>query len=117
MNEKPIKFEDELRQIAEGAILKIISEGSWIQPDYNNRIKVPADFMNEVWALVDKDAIKKQFAKRIESELADRLVNHIAAEMATDIKQILSVQERREAVRSIARQHLDSIIRLGVNTA
>lgn len=32
-------------------------------------------------------------AERLESELADRMVNHMAAELATDIKQILSVRE------------------------
>ena len=41
------------------------------------------------------------------------MVNHMAAELATDIKQILSVQERREALRALAREHMDSIMSRG----
>ena len=69
--------------------------------------------MNEVWAMVDSDALKLRLKERIEAELADRIVNHIAAELATDIKQILSVTERREAIRSLAREHMDSIMQKG----
>jgi predicted transcriptional regulator len=69
--------------------------------------------MNEVWAMVDRDALKLRLKERIEAELADRIVNHIAAELATDIKRILSVTERREAIRSLAREHMDSIMQKG----
>ena len=99
-------FELAVKTAAEKAVLKIITEGSWIAPDYANRFKLPAD----VWKLVDQNQIKRHLAARIEEEMADRLVNHIAAELATDIKQILSVPERREALRHVARQHMESIM-------
>jgi hypothetical protein len=92
-------IETRLKTAAENSILKIIEGGGWIQPDYANRIQLPRDLMNEVWAMVDRDALKLRLKERIEAELADRIVNHIAAELATDIKQILSVTERREAIR------------------
>jgi hypothetical protein len=41
--------------------------------------------------------------------LADKIINHIAAEISTDIKKLLSVSERREALRSVARENLDRI--------
>lgn len=66
--------------------------------------------MREIWDLVDHSKIKEEMAKRIESELADRVMNHLAAEMATDIKQLLTNQERREALRAVARENLDRII-------
>lgn len=106
-------FENAVKAAAEKAVLKIISEGSWVQPDYANRVQLPKDFMAEVWKMVDTEKIKKCLAARLESELADRLVNHMAAEIATDVKQLLSVTERREALRSIARSHMDAVLSLG----
>lgn len=106
-------IEDSLRTAAEHAIMKIIADGSWIQPDYNNRVKLPADFMADVWRLVDQEKVKRLLAENIEAQLADRIVNAIAAELATDIKQILSVTERREAIRALAREHMTAIMKAG----
>lgn len=108
-------FELAVKTAAEKSVLKIITEGSWIAPDYANRFKLPADFMADVWKLVDQNQIKRHLAARIEEEMADRLVNHIAAELATDIKKILSVPERREALRHVARQHMESIMQCSKN--
>ena len=104
---------EKLQQQAEKAILSMITSGHWIQPDYSNRVKLPKDFMESVWQSVDQEKVKAQLAHRLEKELADRIVNHMAAELATDIKQILSVQERREAIRAIARKHMDEIMAAG----
>jgi len=108
-----IDFTEELHRAAEKSLLHIIQEGNWVQPDYNNRFKVPPEFVQEIWKLVDKEKLQQAMARRLEEELADRIVNHLASEIATDIKQILSVKERREALRNIAREHIDSIVRLG----
>ena len=105
-------FENAVKEAAEKAALKIISEGQWIQPDYANRFKMPPEMLSEIWQMVDVTKLKVAMVKRIETELADRLINHLAAEMATDIKQLLSVRERREALRSIARTHIDAVLKL-----
>lgn len=107
-----MKIEEQLKEAAGKSIVKIIQEGGWIQPDYNNRIKLPPELMQSVWALVDIEKVKANLVVGIEAELAERIVNQIAAEMATDIKQILSVPERREAVRALARRHLEAIMKL-----
>lgn len=104
------EFEKELKKAAEKSVLKLISEGSWLAPDYANRFKIPAEWVTQCWQLVDKERIQEQMARRIEEELADRMVNHMASELATDIKQILSVKERRESLRALARAHIDSIM-------
>ena len=109
------QFEEAVAQHAQKAILKMLGEGSWIAPDYNNRFKLPPEMLAEVWAMVDIEGLKRKMADRIESELADRIVSHMAAELATDIKQLLSVQERREAIRSVAREHLSHIMQEGVS--
>jgi hypothetical protein len=103
-------FDDRLMQAAQASILKMVSDGRWIEPDYANRFKVPAGFLAEIWALVDVNRVKLLMAQRIEAELADRVVNHMAAELATDVKQLLSDKERREALRAVARKHLDYIV-------
>jgi len=107
-------FEREVKNLAEKAVLRFISDGGWVIPDYSSRVKIPADFMAGVWKLVDTKKLQQAMATRLENELADRIVNHIAAELSTDIKQILSVAERREALRSLARQHIETITKLGI---
>lgn len=107
-------FEAKVAEAAQRAVLKLIAEGQWVQPDYSNRIVVPKDWMTHIWGLVDRDRVAKQIAELIEGELAARVVNAIAAELATDIKQILSVPERREAVRALARKHLANIMQKGL---
>lgn len=109
-------LEAQIKFHAEKAVLHFITNGGWLVPDYQNRVTVPAGLLQGAWALVDQEAVKVKLKERIEVELADRLVNHMAAEMATDVKQILGVPERREAIRQIARQHLESIMKTGLST-
>lgn len=103
-------FDTKVKAAAEQAVLKFIGDGGWLMPNYEARLKLPPEWMAQAWALVDREALLKKFAERIESEMVDRMVNHMAAELATDIKQILSVQERREALRALAREHMASIM-------
>jgi len=104
------EFESHVKQAAESAVIKSIANGNWFEFNYSERHKIPANFMREIWDLVDHERIKAEMAKRIEVELADRVMNHLAAEMATDIKQLLTNQERREALRAVARENLDRIV-------
>ncbi len=103
-------IETQIKFAAEKAVLKFITDGGWLMPDYSSRIKVPTEWLAEAWKLVDSEKIKRKLADRLEDELVDRIVNHMAAELATDIKQILSVKERREALRAIARTHFDDVM-------
>jgi len=98
---------------AEKSILTLISSGNWLQANCQDRVKLPSDFMEQVWRIVDQEKVKQQLANRLEEELANRIVNHMAAELATDIKQILSVSERREACRALARNHMAEIMAAG----
>jgi hypothetical protein len=109
METKTVCLEDQIKAAAGKAVLHIISSGNWLDVDYSNRWKIPSSFLAEAWALVDKEKLKQRLAERIEEELASRIINSIATEMATDIKQILSIPERREAIRSLARENMDKI--------
>lgn len=103
-------FETEVKKAAEKAVLKLISEGNWLSHDYNSRFKVPTEWVQRCWELVDKDKLQSHFARRLEEELANRMVNHMAAEITTDVKHILSDKERRESLRALARNHMEAIM-------
>lgn len=106
-------FDEQVKAAAEKAVLQFIGNGGWLLPNYDARLKIPAEWIAECWRLVDADKLKQQMAARLEAELADRMVNHMAAELTTDIKQILSVKERREMLRGLARQHMDAVMKAG----
>ena len=105
-----MNFETRLKEAAESSIIKIITDGGWIAPDYANRFKVPPEFIKQAWELVDADGIKKQLAAIIERELAERIVSLMAAELSSDIKKVLSDTERREAIRALVRNNLESLV-------
>lgn len=111
-----MSIESQIQAAAEKAVLHFIGQGGWLMPNYEARLQVPPEILHEAWALVDRATLREQLTARIESELADRIVNHIAAELATDIKQLLSVKERREAIRALARDHMDSIMSAGAQS-
>ena len=106
------ELEAKIKNAAEIAVLRYVEGGGWLLPNYESRFKVPPEWMASCWELVDKDKLKAKIANRLEDELADRIVNSMAAELSTDIKQILSVKERREMIRNIARSHMDSIMQV-----
>lgn len=105
-------FEFQVKAAAEKAVLDFVKSGGWLMPNYESRLKVPAEWLSECWRLVDSEKLKAKIAERIENELAERMVNHMAAELSTDIKQILSVTERREKLRGLARDHMDELMKL-----
>lgn len=103
-------FEIEVKKAAEKAVLNMISKGDWLNADYNSRFRVPKEWMQKCWEIIDKDKLQEHFARRLEEELANRMVNHMATEIATDVKQILSDKERRESLRALARNHMEAIM-------
>jgi len=106
-------LEEQIKAAAEKAVLHHIGSGNWLMPNYESRLKVPAEWIADCWRLVDSEKLKRCIAERLELELAERMVNLMAAELATDIKQILSVKERREMLRGLARDHMDAVMKAG----
>jgi len=107
-----MQLENRLLELMVRQLEQSIYKADLVQINYNDRFKLPADFIAKAWSLVDQDALLKSLSERLEAELVDRLVNQMAAEIATDIKQILSVQERREAVRSVVRDNIDKLTKV-----
>lgn len=106
-------FEQAVKEAAEKAVLDFIQKGGWLMPNYESRLKIPAEWIADCWKLIDPAKVQNQIARILEAQLADRMVNSMAAELATDIKQILSVKERREMLRGLAREHMDAVMKAG----
>ena len=103
-------FESDLMNSVKCSMVKQISNAEFVKILYNDRVHLPDNFLEEAWGLVDKEALLVKLGARLETELVDRLVNHMASELATDIKQVLSVKERREAIRSVVRDNIDKLV-------
>lgn len=79
-------FEKELIAAAQQAVLKIVSEGNWVEPNYENRLRLPEGFVKEVWQRLDKNRIQELIAKEVENRLADRLATFMMQEFAGEIR-------------------------------
>ena len=101
-------FESRVKEAAENSLLRLLENANnWHLHPADKHIKVPTGLMNEVWQMVDFQKVKAAMADLIQQQLAERLVNHMAAEIATDIKKVLSNPERREAIRAVCRENID----------
>lgn len=105
-------LEAAIKYAAEKAVLRYLEDGKWIAPDYSNSFKLPQDMLLEIWAMVDIDKVKAAMVARIETELADRVIYSIAAEISEDIKKIMSTQKKRDAIRSFVKANLNTIMRM-----
>jgi len=104
-----MSFEEKLKQVIQDQVIKNIHNTDLVSIKYDEKFNLPADFLWECWSLIDKERLKESLSARLQEELVDRLVNHMAAEIATDIKQVLSVKERREAIRHVVRENIDEL--------
>lgn len=46
-------FDTRVKAAAEKAVLQFIDSGGWLLPNYEARLKVPAEWLAECWRLVD----------------------------------------------------------------
>lgn len=103
-------FESRVKEAAENSLLRLLENpNNWHVQPADKHIKVPPGLMNEVWQMVDFQKVKAAMADLIQQQLAERIVNHMAAEIANDIKKVLSDPERREAIRAVCRENIDRL--------
>lgn len=96
-------FDEQLQEAVQQSVLKMARDGSLVVPEYANRAKVPAAKVQELYDAVDWNRVRELVLAEIERAVADKILNAMATEMATDIKQILSNKELREEVRGFIR--------------
>jgi hypothetical protein len=96
-------FTKDLVAAVQQSVLKMVREGNLVLPDYAARAKVPAAKVQELYDSVDWNRVRALVIAEVEQAVADKILNAMATEMATDIKQILSNKELREEVRGFIR--------------
>lgn len=103
-------FEQILMDIVQKKMLQDISKASLVEIPYNERYKVPANFLNEVYKSLDLEKIRKRLIENLENEMADKIANKLITEYSNDIKQIISNKELREDLRFYARDKIKAIV-------
>ena len=103
MSAHGMTFEQQLAEAVQQSVLKMVRDGSLVIPDYASRAKVPHAKVQELYDSVDWVRVKELCLARVEERCADHLLNAMATEMATDVKQVLSNKELREEVRAFIR--------------
>jgi len=98
------ELSENMIKVATRSIINTLDSGVVIP--YEAKFQIPKGFYADVWNMVDKEKVKKLMAENLEREIADKVSNKLAQELSTDIKQILSDKEKREDIRSHARQIL-----------
>ena len=103
-------FEKDLVNAIQNKVLEEIKKGSFISFDRQWKSQLPSSLLKDAWESVDYEAIKREMAKTIEKMLAEKIINMLATEVSTDLKSLLSIPERREEIRSVARRHLKHLV-------
>lgn len=101
-------LEQEIVSAARRSIVKLFTDGSMIAPDYANRLKVPTDLVQRVYALIDYDEVMTHLRPKINELVADRITAALAQELTTDVKKILSHEPTRLRLRLAVMNVLES---------
>lgn len=96
-------FEEQMMQAVEDSVLKMIRDGGFIMPDYANRPRIPSDKVQDIYAAINWDNVRRKVMDKVEDRCADHILNSMATEIANDVKQVLSNKELREEVRTFVR--------------
>ena len=102
-------IEQVLVEVATGAVVKLFREGQLVAPDYTNRIKLPADLVQRIYAQIDYDKVVEIMGGQINEMVATRITRAMTEEITSDIKSVLSHQPTRERLRGVVAAELLSI--------
>lgn len=103
----PLTFEEKMIQAAQDAVVAQIK--NIVAPGYDARLKIPTDRVMEIHAKLNWERIQSLVLASAEQRVADCILNSMATELATDVKQVLSNKELREDVRSYIRAGIRKI--------
>ena len=103
-------FDKQLQEAVQQSVLKMVRNGDLVLPEYAARAKIPPAKVQELYDAVDWGRVRALVLAEIESAVADKILNAMAAEMATDIKQVLSNKELREEVRGFIRAGVRRVV-------
>jgi precorrin isomerase len=102
-------FEKTVKQAAENAVVKLITDGHWIVQAYEDRIRVPNNILSDAWKMVDLKMIKEGIAAKLNEKLVEHIMTSIATEISNDIKKVLSDTDHREAIRRVIHNNMEAL--------
>lgn len=102
-------FEQKLIDMVQQKLIKDIQKQELVKVDYGDRISVPKGFIEDVYASLDLEKIRKKLVENLENEMADRIANKMVTEFAGDIKSVLSNKEIREEMRQYVKARITEI--------
>jgi uncharacterized membrane protein YheB (UPF0754 family) len=104
-----LSIEQLIVEAAGRSILKLFNDGSLIAPDYANRVKIPADLVQRIYAQIDYDKVVKIMGAQINEMVASRITRAMTEELTSDIKHVLSHEPTRLRLRGVVAAELLSI--------
>jgi hypothetical protein len=105
--ENRLTFEQEILRAARHSIVKMFNEGSFVMPDYANRMKVPTDLVTRVYGLIDYDTVIQILRPKINEMIADRIAAAMSQELTGDVKKVLSHEPTRLRLRLAVMNELE----------
>lgn len=99
-------FEKSIVKAVQESIIKKLSSDSLFEINYQDRVKIGSDKIREVYSSVDWNKIMGIVREKIELHIADKIINNLATELGTDIKQIMCNTELREDIRATLREKI-----------
>lgn len=103
------ELEKDVFQRIRNSIIKSLEKTELISINYNDRIPLPRNIIQEVYQSLDIEIIKQKLKERLEEELANKIANSLITEFSNDVKQIMSNKELREEMRAYTREKIKSI--------
>jgi hypothetical protein len=98
-----MSFEEILQKAIQHTVIDFIRKGDWMKIDYNARVNVDSAWLREMHSRVSMDNVMELVKSQVEQRIADGIINSMTAEIATDVKSIMSNKELREDLRSVLR--------------
>jgi hypothetical protein len=86
---------------AKRSLVDAFNKGTFIMPDYANRMRIPADLVQQVYSLIDYKEVLDLLRPKINQMVADRIAATIAQSLTTDVKGVLGNEEMRKKLRTV----------------
>lgn len=103
------EFEKTIMEAAQRSVVKMFNEGNLVMPDYANRVKIPPEFVSQVYALIDWQAVLESLRPKINEFVATKITHAMTEELGNDVKRILSHEPTRLRLRMVVASELDQL--------
>ena len=99
-------FEKEFTSAIQASILATVRKADFVRIEYNDRPRIDAALMAEAQKMVNRERIREELTRIVETRMADAIWNAMATELATDMKKVLSDMEMRAEIRVYLREKM-----------